>query len=77
MTILLNNGTYIHHRSQNEMIEVIGKSIIQQDLINEIKGARFTLYYEMRSLHLMIKSCLCVFDLWMPENKSEKNSRFK
>ena len=37
---LLKNATYIHHRSQNEMIEVIDKSIIQQDLINEIKGAK-------------------------------------
>ena len=29
---LLRNATYIHHSSQNEMIEVIVKSIIQQDL---------------------------------------------
>ena len=38
---LLKNATYIHHRSQNEMIEVIGKHIIQQDLIDEIKTAKF------------------------------------
>ena len=38
---LLKNATYIHHRSQNEMIEVIGKHIIQQDLIDEIKAANF------------------------------------
>ena len=37
---LLRNVTYIHHRSQNEMIEVIGKSIIQHDLLNEIKEAK-------------------------------------
>ena len=37
---LLRNLTYIHHRSQNEMIEVIGKSIIQHDLLNEIKEAK-------------------------------------
>ena len=38
---LLKNATYIRHRSQNEMIEVIGKHIIQQDLIDEIKAAKF------------------------------------
>ena len=38
---LLKNATYIRHRSQNEMIEVIGKHIIQQDLIDEIKAAHF------------------------------------
>ena len=37
---LLKNATYIHHRSQNEMVEVIGKYIIQQDIINEIKEAK-------------------------------------
>ena len=36
----LENVIYIHHRSQNEMIEVIGKSIIQHDLLNEIKEAK-------------------------------------
>ena len=38
---LLKNATYIRHRSQNEMIEVIGKHIIQQDIIDEIKAAKF------------------------------------
>ena len=31
---LLRNATYIHHHSQNEMIEVIWKSIIQQHLLD-------------------------------------------
>lgn len=38
---LLKNATYIRHRSQNEMIEVIGKHIIQHNLIEEIRGAEF------------------------------------
>ena len=37
---LLKNATYIHHRSQNEMVAVIGKYIIQQDIINEVKEAK-------------------------------------
>ena len=36
---LMKNCTYIRQRSQNEMIEVIGKQIIQKDIINEIRSS--------------------------------------
>ena len=46
--LLLKNATYILHSSQNEMVEVIGKSIIQQDIINEIKEAKIHYLYITR-----------------------------
>ena len=56
------------------MIEVIDKSIIQQDLINEIKGAKVhtILCDEVTSSNDKIMS-LCVWFV-EPKNKSEKNS---
>lgn len=56
---LLRNATYIHHSSQNEMIEVIVKSIIQQDLFEWDQGSK-DYYYEMRLIHPMMKSCLII-----------------
>ena len=35
----MKNCTYIRQRSQNETIEVIGKQIIQKDIINEIRSS--------------------------------------
>ena len=62
---LLKNATYIRHRSQNEMIEVIGKHIIQQDLIDEIKAAKFhTLICDKvtSSNDEVLSLCVCFVD---------------
>ena len=40
---LRNDVTYLSPQSQNEMIEVIGKKMIQKRIIDEIKVARFHL----------------------------------
>lgn len=37
----LHNATYVSPKIQNEIIDVIGKSIIQKSLLNEIKEAKF------------------------------------
>ena len=36
-----HNATYVSPRIQNEIIDVIGKSIIQKSLLNEVKEANF------------------------------------
>ena len=62
---LLKNATYICHRSKNEMIEVIGKHIIQQDLIDEIKAAKFhTLICDevTSSNDEVLSLCVCFVD---------------
>ena len=38
---LMKNATYTSPKSQNEMIDVTGIKTIQQQLINEIKDAKF------------------------------------
>ena len=38
---LMRNATYIRADSQNEMINVIGHKIIQEDILAEIRGETF------------------------------------
>ena len=38
---LMKNATYRNPKNQNEMIDVIGINTTQQQLINEIKDAKF------------------------------------
>lgn len=37
---------------------------------------RFTLYCVMKSLHVMMKSCLCVLGLWMPKKEIREEFEF-
>ena len=43
-----HNATYVSPRIQNEIIDVIGKSIIQKSLLNEVKEANFLLLWFMK-----------------------------
>ena len=71
----LRDATYISPHTQNEIIDIIGKKIIQNSIIKEIIQARFSsiMVDEVTSHNKEIMP-LCVCDLWIPTKISGKNS---